>query len=852
MTGVNDILLASAALYGPAPAVVAGDIVLTYIDLHETVVRYAQRMRAAGLGRGSVVAVRIDRSADTLPIFLATQWIGATYLPIDERQPPARFRYMIQDARCDGLIVEDGIDVGDQDPGLRIILRRSQLSEPSTVDGAPESGDGAYILYTSGSTGLPKAVPISSANLSVLTDWLRTAYTPAEMACYAFTISVAFDVSFAEMLGPLMHGGTLVVFEDLYAIGATDQPITALTNTPSNLARNLEHWPLPQSLLVVTAAGEPLRADLSQRILATVPRLLNGYGPTEATVYTTVHEVRPEDLDRTAIPIGQPLDGVVLTVRREDGTLCDDGEPGELYISGPSVSAGYLSAAGRNEAFFHEHGAAYPTYRSGDIVVRHPDGLFDCLGRRDRQCKINGIRVDPAGGDHLAPALRGRGERARVHAGDSGWSGAGGLRHRPAWRKPRPGQDSRRARRTVLARYAVPQDVVVVGELPFTLSGKVDDDALLARLEATSAQDPVTALVELCLAPATGDGDESPLAAMTSLELIDFRRRMLQEHGIDLPLQLIYRCRDLTELAKLVRSRRDGVAALAAPAAPQECGIGEQNIWLADMVDPEACANNEVYRLTFAQPVDRARIEAALRQCVLDLPALRTAYRYSRGRLFKEIADPGAALGAAGPAGHRRRSQALRPGRAAEDPGLPGGWRPPRGAADHPPHRDRRRSDRRAAGALRRRARRPPGRATGSTDRAKLDGGRRPGAAAALLAGKACGAAVRRAEARRRGGRSHPADGRARRRRAGPAASAGRFGPHHTFRHSARGLDHGAGPGAGLACGFARYTDDLAFGRRPPGWAAEQHGSAGRRPTRLRRTCCVLFGPTAAGTAGDH
>lgn len=658
----TELLRRAAREHGTSTALIDGATTVTYGGLLAGVLGHASALRARGLGPGSTVAVCVDRSADTVALFLATQWIGAAYLPIDDRIPPARLLFMLGDAGCDLLVLEDGhpdadaLGEGDTPVLNRSALHAAQPPGPLSEGEVPATpGPTAYVLYTSGSTGLPKAVPVSADNLSFFTDWLRDTYTAEEMAYAAFTISVGFDVSFAEILAPLVHGGALVLFEDLFRIGDSPVPLTSLANVPGNLARHLEHHTLPDTLKVVTSLGEPLRVELARRITAGRSlRLINAYGPTETTVYTTHHVVTPEDLDgATTIPIGLPLPGVTAEVLAVDGTPCAPGEPGELVVTGPNVTAGYLSAHARDsKAFLRRPGSPHPSYRTGDIVVRDASGVLTCLGRADRQCKVNGIRVDlqeitthllacpGVANGHVAARETAAGTRLAAFATAT----PGGTAHP---------EDIRAKLAAVLPRYSVPHDVLAVAVLPTTMSGKIDEEALFALLGdgdsgPVTGEDRIGEILARCTGVESEPGSEPAadpaadrrrLHGLTSIELIALRQRLLNEHATDVPLREIHRCEDLGSLAALVRSRR-GNARSAPTAGPSACAVGEQNIWLADMLAPGGCGNNEVYRLAFTREIPADSLEAALRDCVRDLRALRTAYLLRGGQLVKEVADP--------------------------------------------------------------------------------------------------------------------------------------------------------------------------------------------------------------------
>ncbi|MFD3328000.1 AMP-binding protein [Streptomyces sp. NPDC058701] len=659
----NELLRRAAHEHGPRTALIDGAATITYTGLLAAVLAHAHALRARGLGPGSTVAVCVNRSTDTVTLFLAAQWIGAAFLPIDDRIPLARLRFMLADAGCDLLVLEDdNPDAAALREGDTPVLNRSVLHAAHPGGAVSEAevpatpGPTAYVLYTSGSTGLPKAVPVSARNLSFFTDWLRDTYTPEEMAYSAFTISVGFDVSFAEILGPLVHGGTLVLFEDLFRIGDTPVPLTSLTNVPGNLARHLEHHrTLPATLKVVTSVGEPLRVELARRIIVDPSlRLINAYGPTEATVYTAHHVVTPDDLDgTTTIPIGLPMPGVTAEVLAPDGAPCAAGEAGELVVTGPNVTAGYLSAHARDsKAFFRRADSPHPSYRTGDIVVRDVSGVLTCLGRSDRQCKVNGIRVDLEEiTTHLLTCPGVANGHVAARETPAGTRLAAFVTATPE-ATPHP-EDIRDKLAAILPRYSVPHDILTVAALPTTMSGKIDEKALSALLAdaGSPGTDSGAARIEDVLALCTTTAPDPAsyrrrLHGLTSLELISLRQRLLRDHATDVPLREIHRCEDLGALADLVHRRRGNARPTPTEGSPTSgadaCGVGEQNIWLADMLAPGSCGNNEVYRLNFTHEVPADRLEAALRDCVRDLPSLRTAYHLRGGQLVKEVADPAA------------------------------------------------------------------------------------------------------------------------------------------------------------------------------------------------------------------
>ncbi|MBN6042356.1 non-ribosomal peptide synthetase, partial [Amycolatopsis sp. 195334CR] len=369
---IPELFARQAARTPDAIAVVCGDERLSYADLDVASNRLAHQLIARGAGPERVVGLALPRSADLLVAVLGVLKAGASYLPIDPGYPADRVEFMLRDA--DPVLVLDSIEEGG-DPG------------PVTTTVSPLNQ--AYVIYTSGSTGTPKGVSVSHASLANLVAWAVEMFGPDELAHVLSSTSLSFDVSAFELFAPLACGGTVEVVSSAMAL--PDHPgASLLSGVPSALGDLVADGSAEVSRTVVFA-GEALPPELVRRMPSGL-RVVNAYGPTEATVYAATWEAG----DPGAVtPIGRPVAGLGLYVL--DGGLrpVPIGVPGELYLSGAGVARGYLGRPGLTATRFvaNPFGAGR-MYRTGDVVRWRADGELEYLGRTDDQVKLRGFRIE--------------------------------------------------------------------------------------------------------------------------------------------------------------------------------------------------------------------------------------------------------------------------------------------------------------------------------------------------------------------------------------------------------------------------------------------------------------------------
>lgn len=469
---------------------------LTYGSLVRHVAALARALAHRGVGRGDLVALCLDRSVWSVALPLAVLAAGAAYIPIDPEFPPARVKTMARAAKV--CVSEPSVSDKLEDAGVDAIdlgdLRReaAALPESGPTPKRPTPSDRAYVIFTSGSTGAPKGVEVSHRNLVNFVRSLRRDPGANENDVLVAVVTASFDISGYEMYVPLAAGATVVV-ADREAAHDDPSKLAALTRerkatlfqaTPSAYRMLRMGGYEPKGLLAL-AGGEALPTEVVSWLLEAGARVVNVYGPTETTIWSTTHAV----LDaRPPIPIGRPIDNTSVYVLDAALEPRPVGAFGELYIGGTGVARGYLGRPGASaekfvpDPFSNEPGARL--YRTGDLARFRHDGALEYAGRGDQQVKIRGHRIElgeieaslvrhPAVAEGAAVVVREAGVEPRL----------------VAFYVPKPGQPTndsalRKHLRVDLPDGMIPQIFVESRALPRTPNGKLDRQEL-ALLGAT-------------------------------------------------------------------------------------------------------------------------------------------------------------------------------------------------------------------------------------------------------------------------------------------------------------------------------------------------------------------------------
>lgn len=399
-------LLAKAA--PNATAVSDGNESLTYAELNARADCLARRLLAVGIAPGEAVGLYCGRSPDLLVGIVGIMRAGGAYVPLDPEYPAERIAFIGADAGAKVVVKEQALKPELPTGTTSIdIPREAGLETGKLPTISPEQN--AYLIYTSGSTGKPKGIPITHANLAHSTA-ARFRFYAQQPGTFLLLSSFAFDSSVAGIFWSLAAGGNLLLSprraeQDPAALGRliSKHRVTHTLMLPS-LYQLLLEFSEPadlSSLQVIMVAGEACPSALVKQHFRELPAaaLVNEYGPTEGTVWSTAHLFRPEDAIGR-VPIGRPIPGMGHLVLDRFQQLVPGGVAGELYLSGPQLTKGYhgkpdLTAA----AFFNNPFSEIPhdrLYKTGDLVRYRKDGTIDFLGRGDSQVKIRGHRIEPS------------------------------------------------------------------------------------------------------------------------------------------------------------------------------------------------------------------------------------------------------------------------------------------------------------------------------------------------------------------------------------------------------------------------------------------------------------------------
>ncbi|MFG3009587.1 amino acid adenylation domain-containing protein [Streptomyces cinerochromogenes] len=501
---LTDLLESAARSHSDAVAVIGADDMLTYAELHARANRLARLLLDRGAGPESVVGLLLPRCAGALVAMLAVLKTGAAYLPLDPAYPAERLRFMVEDAEPVCVLTDTATDssVADavsrsaptvrlDDPAIADELAHLSPTAPSDAD-RPQPlrpSHPAYVIYTSGSTGTPKGVVVPHRGVVALVEWAADAFGAESLAHALAASSFSFDVSVAEIFPALAAGGSVEVAGSLLSLLDGDPPRWSgglLCAIPSVFSTLIGAGGLEVSATTLSMTGEALPATLAARIREIMPgtRVLNVYGPTEATVHATAAALQataPADdgpSPEGAPPIGRPLAHVRAYVL--DGSLreVEAGRQGELYLAGDGLARGYLRRPGLTAERFVADPFGPPgerMYRTGDVARRRPDGQLDFLGRADAQVKVNGFRVEL--GEVEAVLARHPAVTEAMACVRKGTSGDARL---VAYLVPAQGAriPSRRALRDWVAErlpaHLVPAELKTASVLPRTGSGKLD------------------------------------------------------------------------------------------------------------------------------------------------------------------------------------------------------------------------------------------------------------------------------------------------------------------------------------------------------------------------------------------
>ncbi len=481
-----------------AVAIQRPDTATTYGQLETAANRLGHYLQRLGAAPDRIIAIILPRSAELVTAAIGVLKSGAAYLPLDPELPPARLAAMVEAAGPLAVITGPGCTLSRTagcDRWVDCVADRAEIHAcPDTCPEASTAGSHlAYAIFTSGTTGTPKLVGVEHRNISNLLAYAATElFDPADWAWVPFTDAVSADSCVHQIFLTLGLGGRLVPLPELGAVAASPflPQFTWFSATPISFQWVFDTFGLPPSARVLGVGAEATPPALLARLRAQpgIRELYNFYGPTEATIYSTISRlfeladqaaVMPGPARHVGRIIGRPVAGTRCHVLDARGQPAPVGVPGELVIAGIGVARGYLNDPALTlDRFIAEPGnPSGRAYRTGDLARWHPDGQLEFLGRRDSQIKIHGVRVEL---EEIEAHLLAFPQVAQavvnaVPAPDGDRRLVAYVVMPPA--AFQPGQ-IRRFLRTRLANTVVPATLVRLDALPLTLTGKIDRQRL--------------------------------------------------------------------------------------------------------------------------------------------------------------------------------------------------------------------------------------------------------------------------------------------------------------------------------------------------------------------------------------
>ncbi|MFE1315961.1 amino acid adenylation domain-containing protein, partial [Streptomyces sp. NPDC058755] len=587
---VGELVERQFAVSPDAVAVVCGDVSLSFAEVDARANRLARALVARGVGVESVVAVALPRSAELVVGLLGVLKAGAAYVPVDPRYPSSRLEFVLADAGAESVLTDRETWAG---LGLRTDVAPLFLDELDLTRGdgsacgvgvRPENA--AYVMYTSGSSGVPKGVAITHANVVNGVSALARIMGVTAGSHVLATSSVNFDVSVFEIFTALSQGATVEVVRDVLVLGERDEVRVGLVHTvPSAFAELLAGFTGEEEIDTLVFAGEGLSAALVERVRSVLPgtRVVNAYGQTES-FYATAFAVPGEWRGSGGVPIGVPVDNMRTYVLGPGLTPVPPGVVGELYVAG-AVGRGYHGRSGLTADRFVADPfgpAGQRMYRTGDLVRWTADGVLEYVGRADVQVKVRGQRVEPAEveavlaahpavAQAVVVARAGRGGGTRLVAYVVPVDGAVGLGEDGGLDVDvRAGVSVAELRGFVSGRlpeFMVPSAFVMLERLPLMANGKLDRAALpepefiesAYRAPSTATEEALAVVVaEVLGLDRVGVDDDFFAVGGDSIRSIQVVARARRQ-GIEVTPRQIFEARTVAELARVASTAGDVV-----------------------------------------------------------------------------------------------------------------------------------------------------------------------------------------------------------------------------------------------------------------------------------------------------
>ncbi|MFG3085945.1 non-ribosomal peptide synthetase, partial [Streptomyces parvulus] len=657
-TTLHRLFQEQAARTPDAPAVLRGTDVLTYGELDARANRLAHHLIALGVRPEQLVPICVERGFDAVVAVMGVLKAGAVYVPLNHEYPVHQLEFMVADVNAPLVVTQAALQdrLGDTSAERLLIDQdwHEIAARPDTDPGAPGGpGSLAHVIFTSGSTGTPKGVMIEHRSLCRIVDsdlfaWLGPGDVVAQPSNFSW------DAFTFECWPALTSGAAMAVMDKEVLLDAATlktalrrHKVTLMWLTAPLLRQHLQDCPdLLDGVTSVFYGGEAIDRPVVDALVDgpwAPERLIHGYGPSEATVFTTSYRVDRNVPRNGQMPIGLPVANTEVFVVDENGALVPPGVPGELWVGGPGLARGYWNRPELTAERFVGHPFSDDprarVYRSGDVVRWRADGLLEFVGRVDDQVKIRGLRVELGGIESVLGRFPGLAEVAVVV------------------REERPGDkrlvayvvaeagtevdtDALRAHvGRLLPEFMIPSAFVVLDRLPLTTNGKLDRRALPApvyEVTATGGRGPRTAreeilcglFAEILGVPAVGVDDDFFKLGGHSLLATRLAGRIRSVLGVELAVRHVFDAPTVAALAGRVSEAAAARPALTARTRPERVPLSpaQNRLWFLDRLEEASSTYNVPVAFRITGELDADVLERALGDVVARHESLRTVF----------------------------------------------------------------------------------------------------------------------------------------------------------------------------------------------------------------------------------
>jgi amino acid adenylation domain-containing protein len=640
---------------------------LSYQELDRRSNQLGRYLQKLGAGPEVRVGICLERGLDLMVSLMAVQKAGAAYVPLDPNYPAERVSYMLGDSQACLLLTQSSLlgrmpafggEVVNLDAQSERIGQESHV--PPLRRSLPQNL--AYVIYTSGSTGKPKGVAICHSSVAAFISWCRQTFSPLELSGVLASTSICFDVSIFETFVPLSCGGTLIVVGNVLDVELMQNPerVKVISTVPSAMRELVAMKAIPSSVMTVNLGGEAVPVGLAPQIYegTNVERVLNMYGPTEDTTYSTCAWL-PREADIT-VPIGRPITNSKVYVLDVEMQQVPVGVTGDIYISGAGLARGYLThPEWTAEKFIPNPFSDTPgdrLYRVGDLGKYRVDGQLGYLGRNDFQVKVRGHRIELGEIETAFEEIE-QIAQAVVMAREKE-QGEKELVAYLVISSEISDSEIREKLRNRLPDYMLPSIFVRMESFPLTPNGKIDRRALPAPTSSLRTNTggyiaPASPLEELLAdiwaqvlgLERIGVDDNFFARGGHSLLATQVVARMRNALNIDIPLPRIFETPTIAALAAWIEQKLQGAIEKVAPIVPVQredstvLSYTQKRLWFISELEPDGTSYNLPAAVRIEGPLDVPALQKGLQEVVRRHQALRTRFTVINGEPRQIIED---------------------------------------------------------------------------------------------------------------------------------------------------------------------------------------------------------------------